>query len=340
VYFWYVLRKYSVNFFIFFIGLVLLYDIVDIMFNLSKLPSSSNRLILYIFYTSLYASFLLYPLALIFAFLFTLSKMVKFNELVSFYSLGFEKRDILKPFVIFSFFVFLFFSFLQSTKLAYASSYALAIKNEKKISTKDIFLRYKNSVVYIRNLNPILQIAYDMRVFEIKNSKLKRVIFTKEAFFKDEKWHSNNAKILNLSFNRWKEERKKISFLKNFKPKIISNIQELRDISFYDALIVLKYFQNVDTNKIFSLVFFKLFTPLLMIVLMIDIFLNSPIHIRISNLSFFMIKSILFVVFMWGSELLIFKFAKQGVLPFYTLLLPLIVVLIKIYIDVRRSNEF
>jgi len=123
------------------------------------------------------------------------------------------------------------------------------------------------------------------------------------------------------------------------KPKIISNIQKLRDISFYDAFIVLKYFKNVDTNKIFSLIFFKIFTPLLMIVLMIDIFLKSPIHIRVSNLSLFMIESILFVVFMWGSELLIFKFAKQGVIPFYTLLAPLMIILVKILFDIRRENE-
>jgi len=339
VQFFYVLKKYLVNFFIVLISLSFLYSVVDIMFSISKIPNSSNLFILYFYYVFIYAITLLYPLAFIFSFLLTLNQMIKFNELVSFYSLGFYPKEIIKPIILFNiFFMFLMF-LLLSSKLAYSNEYAQAIKDAKKLTTKNIFLKYDDSIIYIESLNPVLKKAYNMYVFKIKNRDLKKVIFSKEADFQNDKWFSKNASILILKHNQWQEKRLNLFFLKNFKPKIISNLQKLRDISFTDAYLTIKYFKNIDKNKILSITFFKIFTPLSMIGIIYIIFYLSPIHIRISNITSFMLKSVSFAIFIWGGMLLVYKFAKQGVFPFYVLSFPFFIILI-IDLFIRRKYEF
>jgi len=339
VQFFYVLKKYLVNFLIVLVSLSFLYSVVDIMFSISKIPNSSNLFILYFYYVFIYAITLLYPLAFIFSFLLTLNQMIKFNELVSFYSLGFRPKEIIKPIILFNiFFMFLMF-LLLSTKLAYSSEYAQAIKDAKKLTTKNIFLKYNDFIIYIESLNPVLKKAYNVYVFKIKNRDLKEVIFSKEAYFKENNWFSKNALVLTLEPNKWQEKNLSLFFLKNFKPKIISNLQKLRDISFTDAYLTIKYFKNIDKNKIFSITFFEVFTPLSIIGIIYIVFYLSPIHIRISNVTIFMLKSIAFAIFIWGGMLLIYKFAKQGVFPFYVLSFPFFVILI-IDLFIRRKYEF
>ena len=337
--FFYVLKKYLVNFLVVLISLSFLYSVVDIMFSISKIPNSSNLFILYFYYVFIYALTLLYPLAFIFSFLLTLNQMIKFNELVSFYSLGFRPKEIIKPIILFNiFFMFLMF-LLLSSKLAYSNEYAQAIKDAKKLNTENIFLKYNNSLIYIKKLNPVLKKTYNIYVFQLKNKSLKKVIFSKEADFKDNRWFSKSASILTLKHNKWQEKNLSLFFLKNFKPKIISNLQKLRDISFTDAYLTIKYFKNIDKNKILSITFFKVFTPLSIIGIIYIVFYLSPIHIRISNVTIFMLKSITFSIFVWGGMLLIYKFAKQGVLPFYVLSFPFFVILI-IDLFIRRKYEF
>ena len=339
MYFFYILKKYLKNFLIMFFALSFIYAVVSMLFSISKLPSSSNLIVLYLFYVFIYASMVLYPLALIFSFLLTLNQMIKFNELVSFYSLGFYPKKILKPFLISAFFITFLMLILESTKLAYSNEYAQAIKDAKKLSTENIFLKYNNKIVFIKTLNPVLKMANDINVIEIQNNKVKKVIFAKEAFFKNNAWISKDAKIIYLSENKWIKKHKNLIFLKNFKPKILSNLQKLRDISFYDAYLTIKYFKNLDLNTILSIVSFKIFTPFSIIALMYFLFLIAPIHLRISNVLLFMVKSISLSVLVWGGELLLYKFAKQGVIPFWSLGLIFVLLLI-IDFYIRRKNEF
>jgi len=339
VYFFYILKKYLKNFLIILIAFSLLYTVVDIMFSISKIPSSSNLFVLYAYYMFIYSATLLYPLAFIFAFLLTLSHMIKFNELVSFYSLGFYPKQIVKPIIIFSAIFTLAVFGVLLTKLAYSAEYAQAIKDAKKLNTDNIFLKYNNSVIYIKKLNPVLKEANNIYVFYIKNKKLTKFLFAKEARFVDNEWVAKNAYIYLINEKKWIKNTSSIIFLKNFKPKIISNLQKLRDISFWDAYLTIKYFKNVDINKILSIVFYKIFTPISMIGIIIYIFYISPIHIRVSNVTLFMIKSISLSILVWGVMLLLYKFAKQGVLPFYVLSLPFFIILI-IDLFVRRKYEF
>jgi lipopolysaccharide export system permease protein len=339
VYFWYILKKYVKNFLIVLLGLAFLFVVVDVSFNISKLPESSNLQVLYAFYVFIYSVFVIYPLALIFAFLLTLNNMIKFNELVSFYSLGFSPKKLLKPLILSSSFIFFLMSLAQSTKITYANQYAQAIKNNMSLKNKNLFLKYNENIIFIKELNPILKKAKDIEVFELKNNKLKKVIYAKEAVFKNNRWIAKNAEVYEITSEMWKKSVKNIEFLKNFKPKILSNLKSLDNISFYDAYIAIKYFKDLDLNKILSIVFFKIFTPISMILLMIILFVSAPIHIRISNVSFFMIKSVTFSILVWGSELLLYKFTKQGVLPYWVLVLPVaVLIVLNIYI-LRRNND-
>jgi len=339
VYFFYILKKYLKNFLIILISFSLLYTIVDIMFSISKIPTSSNLFVLYAYYMFIYSATLLYPLAFIFAFLLTLSQMIKFNELVSFYSLGFYPKQLIKSIIFFSVAFTLVIFTLLSTKLAYSAEYAQAIKDAKKLNTDNIFLKYNNSVIYIKKLNPVLKQTKDIYVFYIKNKKLIKYLYAKEAYFVGNEWVAKNADVYLINEKKWIKNTSSIIFLKNFKPKIISNLQKLRDISFYDAYLTIKYFNNIDINKILSIVFYKIFTPLSMIGIIISIFYISPIHIRVSNVTLFMIKSISLSILVWGIMLLLYKFAKQGVLPFYILSVPFFIILI-IDLLIRRKYEF
>ena len=340
MYFFYILKKFLKNFLIIFIAVGFLYSVVDVMFSISKMPSSSNLFILYFFYMFIYSSLTLYPLALIFAFLLTLNQMIKFNELVSFYSLGFQPKKILKPFFLSSLIIIFGMFVLQSTKAAYSGEYAEAIKDAKKLSTTNLFLKYKNKIIYIKSLNPILKTAYEMKVFILKNRKVNKIYFAKEAIFTDNRWYCENTKIMTLSKKSWKTEKRELYFLENFKPKIISNLQKLKDISFYDAYLTVKYFKNIDKNTILSIVFFKIFTPLAILFLIIYLFIKAPIHIRISNVPLFMLKSLSLSILVWGGMLLLFKFAKQGVLYYWVLTLPFVVLLIIDFIILRRNHGF
>ncbi len=338
MYFIYISKKFLKNFLIVFVSFIILYTIIDIMFNVSDLPSSSNLFILYLFYVALYSMFLLYPLSIVFAFLLTLQGLIKFNEFVSFYSLGFSPKKLLKPFLYFSFFLIFIMFLLQSGKLAYSREYAIAIKNANKLTTQNLFLKYNNKIIYIQELNPILKTANNINVFYIKNNKIIKKLTSKKAFFKNDVWFSQNAEITFITDNKWLTKHKRLFFLKNFKPKILSNLQKLRNISFYDAYLTIRYFKNINLNKILSIVFFKIFTPLSILLLMIYIFFSAPIHIRISNIAFFMLKSISFSVLLWGFMLILYKFAKQGTLPFWSLSVPFLFLIILDIYSLRRNS--
>jgi len=340
VYFWYILKKYLKNFLTVLFGLAFLFVIVDFSFNFQKLPNSSNLQVLYAFYIFIYSIFVIYPLAVIFSFLITLNGMIKFNELVSFYSLGFSPGKLIKPIILSAFFIFVLMSAAQTTKLSYANQYAQAIKNNMNLKNKNLFLKFEDNIVYIKELEPILKRAKNITVFKIKNGSLYKIIHADEAVFKDKKWIAQKAEIFTITSEKWMKKTQNIEFLVNFKPKILSNLKTLDNISFYDAYLAVKYFKELDLNKIMSIVFFKIFTPLCMILLIWLIFVTAPIHVRIANVAFFMVKSVTFSILIWASELLLYKFTKQGVLPYWVLAIPFFVMLIiDIYI-LRRRNEF
>ena len=340
MFFNFIAKKYIKNFLLILFSLSLFYIIIDTISNFSKLPSAINLQVLYFYYNFLYSIDMFYPLSLVFAFLLTLLEMIKFNELISFYSFGFSIKKILKPFLIITFFIFFIFMIFDTSKYAYSKEYSKAILNKQKYTTTNLFLKHKDSIVYIEKLNPLLKEAYNMEIFVIENSNLIKTIFAKKATFKENKWFCKNAKITYFYKDKIVKEQKDISFLKDFKPKIVSNLKELNSISFYDAFVAIKVFKDININNILAILFFKVFTPLSLIALIMIFLIYAPIHIRVSNLSFFMIKSVFITILIWGIEILMFKFVKQGVIPPYFLMLPTILIYAYILYLIRRKDGF
>ena len=338
MFFTFIVKKYIKNFLLILFSLSFFYIIIDAINNFSKLPEAINLLVLYFYYNFLYSMDMFYPLSLVFAFLLTLLEMIKFNELISFYSFGFDIKKILRPFLVVAFFIFFIFMIFDTSKYAYSKEYAKAILNKQKYTTTNLFLKHKNSIIYIERINPLLKEAYNMEIFVIKNNDLTKAIFAKKAFFKENKWFCEDATILSFYKDKIVKEQKDISFLENFKPKIVSNLKELNSVSFYDAFIAIKVFKDVNINNILAILFFKIFTPLSLIALIVIFLIYAPIHPRVSNLSFFMIKSVFITIFIWGIEILMYKFVKQGVMPPYSLMLPTIVVYGYILYLIRRKN--
>ncbi len=326
MYVFYIAFKYLKNFVFILLSLSAFYVIIDLIANFQKLPSSSNLVVLYIYYILLYSFDMFYSLALVFAFLLTLYHMIKFNELVSFYSLGFSVKKILKPFLMVGGIVFIFFLMFEFTKFAYFREYANAILSNKQHVNSDLFVKYKDRVVFMKKLNPLIKTAYDIKVFYLKDFKVYKILVAKEAKFKDDVWEVKKAYISFITPSRVYHYVKDVKILKDFKPKIISNLKQLNSISLYDAILAIKIFKDVNVSILLSIVLFKIFSALNMICLIVIFLILSPIHPRVANVSVFLVKSVLFTILLWGSELMIFKFAKQGVLNPYVLILPFLLV--------------
>jgi len=338
LFFSFIVKKYIKNFLLILFSLSSFYIIIDAIGNFSNLPKAINLQVLYFYYNFLYSIDIFYPLSLVFAFLLTLLEMIKFNELISFYSFGFSIKKVLKPFLIIAFFVFFIFIIFDTSKYAYSKEYAKAILNKQKYTTTNLFLKHKNNIIYIEKINPLLKEAYNMEIFVIKDNNLVKAIFAKRAIFKDNKWFCKDAKIIYFYKDKIVKEQKDISFLENFKPKIVSNLKELNSISFYDAFLAIKVFKDVNINNILAILFFKIFTPLSLIGLIVIFLIYAPMHLRVSNLSFFMIKSVFITILLWGVQILMYKFVKQGVMLPYSLMLPTIVVYGYILYLIRRKN--
>jgi lipopolysaccharide export system permease protein len=254
--------------------------------------------------------------------------MVKFNEIVSFYSLGFSPKKLLKPFMFLGLSFFALFMFLDSGKFAYVNEYANAILNKNNYSSNNLFLKYNDKIIYIKKIRPILKEAENLKVFVLDKNTIKKIIVAKKAKFKDDVWIAKKAEITLLSADKITHEVKDIKILKGFKPKIISNLKNLNSISLYDAYIAIKLFNDVNINTLLSIVFYKIFTALSLIFIIFVLMFKIPLHSRISNVSLFLVKSTFLTILIWGSDLMIYKFAKQGVVSPYLLALPFFVIFI------------
>jgi len=326
MYFVYIIKKYIKNFLLILFSLSAFFVIIDLVVNFTRLPDSSNLQVLYIYYRMLYSVDLFYPLALVFSFLLSIYYMVKFNELVSFYSLGFTIMKLLKPFFIFSILIFMLFFVLDSSKFAYVGEYSQSILNKNSYGSNNLFIKFQNKIIFIKKIEPILKQAKDMKVFYLKEGKVHKVISAKKAFFKNNRWYVKNADVMIIDEKKIIHNINNLQILKNFKPKIISNLKTLNSISFYDAFLAIKIFKDININSLLSIVFYKIFTALCMIFLIIIFMFKSPLHHRISNVSLFLIQSVFFTIIIWGLELLIFKFSKQGVISPYLLIIPFVAI--------------
>ncbi len=91
----YISFHYLKYFFIILTALVLFLVGFDYMSNAEYLTGSANILLIYLVYKSFFAIDMLLPLSLVFAMITTKIFLIRSNALVSLFSLGYSKVDVL-----------------------------------------------------------------------------------------------------------------------------------------------------------------------------------------------------------------------------------------------------
>lgn len=294
------------------------------MENADKLGSSANLLLIYLVYKSFFAIDMLLPISLVFAMVSTKLFLIRSNALVSFYSLGYSKVDILKPFVVVSSIIVFIFISLHSVA-AFSRSYEFAKNirdNAEYLSpTRDLFFTYKKQFIYFSKLSPAQKKAEGIRVFDIKDGSLKEVLVASTAFYKDDHWHIKECDVLikpdEISFTSTGikiTKKNDLEILHDFRPKMIDQVYEgkvnFTIVDAIDAYLLLKSQKLSTTNiegALYKIFIYPFFAPCLIVI----IFFFVPISVRFLNVSVFSFASILFTLIIWGILFMLTELANN-----------------------------
>ncbi|MEA2091853.1 MAG: LptF/LptG family permease, partial [Campylobacterota bacterium] len=309
----YISFHYLKYFLVILIALVMFLVGFDYMENADKLSSSANLVLIYLVYKAFFAIDMLLPLSLIFAMITTKIFLIRSNALVSFFSLGYSRVDVLKPFVVVSTSVIVLFISLHALpSFSRADEFSNNIrKNAAYLSpTRDLFFIYEDKYVYFSKMLPLQERAEGIRVFSIKQSRLKEVLVAKAAIYRDEYWHIAEADIItapdDMSFESLGikvENEKGLNILHGFRPKMLDQVYEGK-VNFtitnaIDALFLLKD-HNIDTSSIKGAIYKIFIYPFFVPCLVVIIFFFVPISARFLNVSLFSFGAILATLLVWG----------------------------------------
>jgi len=320
----YVAKHYLRYFFIIMgalIFFVLGFDYID---NADKFSQSANLMLIYFVYKSFYAIDLLLPLSLVFAMIATKIYLIRSNALVSFFSLGYSRVAILKPFVYVSTAIILLFIALHSwSSFSRAQEFSRNIlKHSQYLNpTRDLFFAYKGKYVYFSKLLPLQERAEGVRVFGIDNGSLKEVVTAKSAEYRNGFWHIKSGDLIikpdDLSLKSpgiEVREAKDLDILEGFRPKILDQVYEGK-VNFtigdaVDALMLLQS-QNIDVSNIkgalYKIFIYPLFVPFLIVI----IYFFVPISVRFLNVSLFSFMAILTTLLVWGMILMLIELSNN-----------------------------
>ncbi|MBU1657983.1 LptF/LptG family permease [bacterium] len=324
----YISFHYIKYFSVILLALVLFLVGFDYMENADQLSNSANLVLIYIVYKAFFALDMLLPLALVFAMISTKIFLIRSNALVSFYSLGYSRIDVLRPFVVVSTVVVVIFIALHSlSSFSRADEYSNNIrKNAEYLSpTRDLFFTYKDKFVYFSKMLPLQEKAEGIRIFSVKNNSLKEVIVASSAVYRDEAWFIKKADIItkpdDLSFESLGikvTNAKDLEMLEGFRPKMLDQVYEgkvnftIKDA--IDALFLLRN-QNVNTSSIkgalYKIFIYPFFVPCLVVI----IFFFVPISPRFLNVSLFSFGAILATLLVWGILFMLIELSNNKTIP-------------------------
>ncbi|WP_321779111.1 LptF/LptG family permease [Sulfurimonas sp.] len=323
----YISVHYLKYFMIILIALVMFLVGFDYMDNADKLSSSANLVLIYLVYKIFFAIDMLLPLALIFAMITTKIFLIRSNALVSFYSLGYTRVDVLKPFVVVSTsIIVLFISLHALPSFSRADEFSNNIReNAAYLSpTRDLFFTYEDKYVYFSKLLPLQEKAEGIRVFSIKDNMLKEVIVASSAMYRDGYWFIKDADIItrpdDMSFDSkgmGVKHQTGLKILKGFRPKILDQVYEGK-VNFtitnaIEALVLLKN-QGVNTDSIkgalYKIFIYPFFVPCLVVI----IFFFVPISVRFLNVSLFSFGAILATLLVWGILFMLIELSNNKTL--------------------------
>jgi lipopolysaccharide export system permease protein len=325
----YISYHYLKFFFIILLALVLFLVGFDYMQWAERLSgSSANLLLIYLVFKSFFAIDMLLPLSLIFAMITTKIYLIRSNALVSFYSLGYSRVDILKPFVIISgVIIILFISMHSMPKFSRAAEFAKNIRNHSQYlnPSRDLFFTYENKFIYFSKLLPLKQEAQNIRVFSIKNNTLREVLIAKKAVYRDDAWYISEADLLNKPNNIGLnssgiviEKKKDLKILEGFRPKMLDQIYEGK-VNYtigdaFDAVSLLDK-QGVDTSNIKGAIYKIFVYPFFVPSVIVIIFFFVPISVRFLNVSLFSFGAIVSTLMIWGVLFMLIELSNNKTIP-------------------------
>ncbi|MBD3795953.1 MAG: LptF/LptG family permease, partial [Epsilonproteobacteria bacterium] len=338
LFFLYVSKHYLKNILIMLLGLSGLFTGIDLLLNAGSIPSF-NLKILYSFYMWQESLNLLYPLAIVFAGIMTKIIFIKHNAIGSFYALGISRKRLFLPFFVIGFGIYFIFFGLNFTSFVNAKESAYIILKKKKLSdeNKDMFFKYNDSFVYIKEMNPNIKTINDLSIFEIKEHKVLRVIEAKEAKFMEDKWIAKDIIIKekisdnNGSFKLGIKKMATLETLKGYKPQILQSLYYDRVLNLNDMLEAKKLLeaQKISTQKIKADIYQKIVVPLFSIAVLMIIFFKMPFHARYMNISLVSAVSIGGTLIFWGLLFALHRVAQNSVIaPEIALIAPIILIFI------------
>ncbi len=309
----YISFHYIKYFLIILIALVMFLVGFDYMEHAAELSSSANLTLIYLVYKSFFAIDMLLPLALVFAMISTKIYLIRSNSLVSFFSLGYTRIDVLRPFLVVSTsIIVLFISLHAIPSFSRAGEFSKNIRlNSQYLSpTRDLFFTYKDKYVYFSKMLPLQEKAEGIRVFSVKNNSLKEVLVASSAMYRDDYWYIKSADIIikpdDMSFDSLGidvKNSKDLKILMGFRPKILDQVYEGKvNFTIIDAIdaITLLEAQNINTSSIraalYKIFIYPFFVPFLVVI----IFFFVPISVRFLNVSLFSFGAILATLMVWG----------------------------------------
>jgi lipopolysaccharide export system permease protein len=324
----YISFHYIRYFFIILLALVMFLVGFDYMGSTEKLDISANLLLIYVVYKTFYAVDMLLPLSLVFAMISTKLFLIRSNALVSFYSLGYSRADILKPFVVVSSAIVIIFIFLHSiSNFARADEFAKNIrKNAQYLSpTRDLFFTYKDKFVYFSRMLPLQESAENIRVFSFANNSLKEILVATKAAYRNDAWHIDKADIItkpdDISFDSLGmrvSEQKNLEILQGFRPKMLDQVYEgkvnftIKDA--IDAYILLKA-QNINTAVVKSALYKIFVYPFFVPSLIVIIFFFVPVSVRFLNISLFSFGAIILSLVVWAFLFALIELSNHKTIP-------------------------
>lgn len=294
-------------------ALVLFFVGFDVMDNLSGLPDSANLKLLYALFRSYYALDILFPISLVFAMIATKIALIRSNSLVAYYSLGYSKADVLRPFTLISSFLIIGFILMHLyAPFAKGKEYSDNIYSNKTngAPTQNMFFTYEDYYVYFKELHPLQQSAREIRVFDIQNNDLREVIVAKEAIYIDGYWTVKDAKKLSKPHNIGLKsdgivvsDEEDLKILKGFRPDILDQVYEgSSSYTILDAFDAMKLLdaQNLNTDKVKSVLYKTMVYPFFVPFVVIIIFFFVPISPRFLNVTLFSFGALLASLLIWG----------------------------------------
>lgn len=298
----------------------------DYMENAEHLQSA-NLIVIYLMYKAFFAIDTLLPLSLVFAMIATKLYLIRSNALVAIYALGYNKNDVIRPFVVVASLLIILYVALHATSFARADEYSNNIRSSAQFlqPTSKLFFTFKDRYVYFGKLYPLQERAEDIRIFKTHDGVLREVFVAKNAYYKEDRWYLPTAhelekpQTLSLLGEGIKvTEVKNLVLLEGFRPKILDQVYEGKvNYTILDAIeaLMLLENENVNVDKIKSALYRIFISPLFVPSLIILIFFFVPISPRFLNITLFSFGAILATMLTWATLFMLTELANNKTIP-------------------------